>query len=159
MVSATISEPDEWRVAIIGAGFSGTAVAINLLRAAAAARSTKTLRIALIDPRAEIGAGVAYATRDYPYPLNVAAGQMSLDGTRPGDFLDFLRSQGIHAAPGDYLPRQVYGDYLRARFAAGARGGATVVEVRAPPRECVAIATQRWPLGPVARQRQRPGGR
>ena len=66
-----------WRIAIVGAGFSGTALAIHLLREAAAAASPRHLRIALIDPRPEIGAGVAYATRDYPYPLNVAAGQMS----------------------------------------------------------------------------------
>lgn len=78
-----------WRVAIVGAGFSGTALAIHLLKEAASAASPRNLRIDLIDPRSEIGAGVAYATRDYPYPLNVAAGQMSI----------------------------VYGDYLRARFA------------------------------------------
>jgi uncharacterized NAD(P)/FAD-binding protein YdhS len=138
IVTATISEPDEWRVAIIGAGFSGTAMAIHLLRLAASARSPKRLRIALIDPRAEIGAGVAFATRDYPYPLNVAAGQMSIDGTRPGDFLDFLRIQGIHAEPGDYLPRQVYGDYLRARFAQA--------RASAPAVECVHHRASAWQL-------------
>jgi uncharacterized NAD(P)/FAD-binding protein YdhS len=104
-------------VAIVGAGFSGTAAAIHLLKEATAAASPRSVRIVLIDPRPRIGAGVAYATRDYPYPLNVAAGQMSLDGAHPRDFLDYLKTQGIHAAPGDYLPRQVYGDYLRARFA------------------------------------------
>jgi len=138
VVTATISEPDEWRVAIIGAGFSGTAVAIHLLREVAAARSPRTLRIALIDPHAEVGAGVAYATRDYPYPLNVAAGQMSLDGARPGDFLDFLGSQGIHAAPGDYLPRQVYGDYLRARLAEA--------RAAAPTVECIHHRASAWQL-------------
>lgn len=99
-------------VAIIGAGFSGTTLAIQLLRQADSA----PLRIVLVDPREEIGAGVAYATRDYPYPLNVAAGQMSLDSASPRDFLEFLELQGIHAAAGDFLPRQVYGEYLRARF-------------------------------------------
>jgi uncharacterized NAD(P)/FAD-binding protein YdhS len=101
-------------IAIVGAGFSGLAVAIRLLRQPA----REALRIVLIEPRAEIGAGVAYATRDYPYPLNVAAGQMSLDGAHPADFLDFVRAQGIDAVATDYLPRQVYGEYLRARFAA-----------------------------------------
>src|SRR3954464_14270786 len=84
-------------IAIVGAGFCGTLVAIRLLRAAIA-----PTRVVLIDSRAEIGAGVAYATRDYPYPLNVAAGQMSLDSSRPRDFLDYLCDQGIHAEPGDY---------------------------------------------------------
>ncbi|HUQ11021.1 MAG TPA: FAD/NAD(P)-binding protein [Steroidobacteraceae bacterium] len=99
-------------VAIIGAGFSGTALAIQLLRVA----SSTPLKITLIDPREEIGAGIAYAARDYPYPLNVSAGQMSLDTSRPHDFLDHVNAQGIHAAAGDFLPRQVYGEYLRARF-------------------------------------------
>jgi uncharacterized NAD(P)/FAD-binding protein YdhS len=122
-IPAAPETPVEARtIAIVGAGFCGIAVAIQLLQRAAVS-FPHGLSIVLVDPRAEIGAGVAYATRDYPYPLNVAAGQMSLDGARPGDFLDFARSQGIHAAPGDYLPRQVYGDYLRARFAE-ARGRA-----------------------------------
>ena len=99
-------------IAIVGGGFSGVSVAIHLLR-----QPTSTpLRIVIFEPRAELGAGIAYATRDYPYPLNVAAGQMSLDASNPADFLDFARSQGIAAAPGDYLPRQLYGEYLRARF-------------------------------------------
>ena len=122
-VSAAISNTPEtntpaqaWHVAIVGAGFSGTTLAIHLLREAAA-RSSKPVRVTLVDPRTELGAGVAYATRDYPYPLNVAAGQMSVDSSRPGDFLEYLKAQGIHAGPGDYLPRQVYGDYLRARLA------------------------------------------
>jgi uncharacterized NAD(P)/FAD-binding protein YdhS len=99
-------------IAIIGGGFSGISVAIHLLRQPTSA----PLRIVIFEPRAELGAGVAYATRDYPYPLNVAAGQMSLDVSNPGDFLDFTRSQGVAAAAGDYLPRQLYGEYLRARF-------------------------------------------
>jgi uncharacterized NAD(P)/FAD-binding protein YdhS len=116
----TTSTADETQtdkvIVIVGAGFCGTAVAIHLLRQAAP-DAPVALRIVLVDPREEIGAGVAYATRDYPYPLNVAAGQMSLDATKPGDFLDFVRGQGIHAQAADYLPRQVYGDYLRTRFA------------------------------------------
>ncbi|HTU64832.1 MAG TPA: FAD/NAD(P)-binding protein, partial [Steroidobacteraceae bacterium] len=98
------------RIAIVGGGFSGTVVAIRLLRAPWRA----PVEIVLVEPRAEVGAGVAYAARDYPYPLNVAAGQMSLDGSQPRDFLEYLRDTGIHAGPGDYLPRQVYGEYVRA---------------------------------------------
>ena len=104
--------PGPLTIAIVGAGFSGTALAIHLLRQ----RAITPLHIVLVDPRTEIGAGVAYATRDYPYPLNVAAGQMSLDSSRPRDFLDYLCEQGIHAVPGDYLPRQVFGEYVREQF-------------------------------------------
>jgi uncharacterized NAD(P)/FAD-binding protein YdhS len=114
-VAATPSTPtaaDPRVLAIIGGGFSGLALTIQLLR-----RAPGALRIVILEPRAELGAGAAYATRDYPYPLNVAAGQMSLDGSAPDDFLDFARAQGISASAGDYLPRQVYGEYLRSRFA------------------------------------------
>jgi len=104
--------PEPLTIAIVGAGFSGTALAIHLLRQ----RSTAPIDVVLVDPRTELGAGVAYATRDYPYPLNVAAGQMSLDSSRPRDFLDYLCDQGIHAEPGDYLPRQVFGEYVREQF-------------------------------------------
>jgi uncharacterized NAD(P)/FAD-binding protein YdhS len=128
-----------WHVAIVGAGFSGTALAIHLLREATRLASPRPLRIALIDPRPEIGAGVAYATRDYPYPLNVAAGQMSVDAARPGDFLDYLKTQGIHAAPGDYLPRQVYGDYLRARYA-------EALAAAPPTVECAHHRASAWQL-------------
>jgi uncharacterized NAD(P)/FAD-binding protein YdhS len=104
--------PAPLTIAIVGAGFSGTALAIHLLRE----RHGPPRDIVLIDPRAEIGSGVAYASRDYPYPLNVAAGQMSLDASRPRDFLDYLCDQGIHAEPGDYLPRQVFGEYVREQL-------------------------------------------
>ena len=81
-------------IAIVGGGFCGVSVAIHLLR-----QPTGTpLSIVIYEPRAELGAGVAYAPRDYPYPLNVAAGQMSLDASNPADFLDFARSQGVAAA-------------------------------------------------------------
>lgn len=101
-------------LAIIGGGFSGTTLAIQLLR-----QQTDTpLRVVVVEPRAELGSGVAYAVRDYPYPLNVAAGHMSLDAAKPQDFLDYLRAEHIQAGAGDYLPRQVYGEYLRSRLAA-----------------------------------------
>jgi len=145
-VSAALSPSPEsnsashaWRIAIVGAGFAGTALAIHLLKEAAAMPPARPVCITLIDPRAELGAGVAYATRDYPYPLNVAAGQMSVDATRPGDFLDYLKTQGINANPGDYLPRQVYGDYLRARLADARAAAPSHVE-------CVQHRASAWQL-------------
>ncbi len=111
---AAAAQPAARVIAIVGGGFCGVAVAIRLLRSA----WSGPVSIVLADPRADLGGGVAYAVRDYPYPLNVAAGQMSLDAAQPHDFLEYLRSQGIAAGPADYLPRQVFGEYLRARFAA-----------------------------------------
>ena len=55
---------------IVGAGFSGTTVAINLLRLS----YWRPLRIVLLERAYRMGRGVAYADKDYPYPLNVPAG-------------------------------------------------------------------------------------
>lgn len=132
-------------VAIVGAGFSGISVAIQLLRQ----HGASPLRIVLVEPRAELGAGVAYATRDYPYPLNVAAGQMSLESRSPDDFLKFANAQGIHASAGDFLPRQVYGDYLRARLGAArdaAAGHASCVHHRASVLQLRKSAGGGWDL-------------
>jgi uncharacterized NAD(P)/FAD-binding protein YdhS len=134
------------RIAIVGAGFCGVTVAIQLLRQAEMSGAGK-LTLDLVDPRAEIGSGAAYATRDYPYPLNVAAGQMSFEGARPGDFVDYIRGQGIRATPGDYLPRQVYGEYLRTRFAeARANTSAEVTHRRASALQLRKGIDGRWDL-------------
>lgn len=132
-------------IAIIGGGFSGVSVATHLLR-----QPTSTpLRVVVYEPRDELGAGVAYATRDYPYPLNVAAGQMSLDAGHPADFLDFVRAQGVSAAAGDYLPRQLYGEYLRSRFEqarAAAAPHSQAVHYRARALQLRRTSDGRWEL-------------
>jgi uncharacterized NAD(P)/FAD-binding protein YdhS len=132
-------------VAIVGAGFSGTCLAIHLVRELRGADT----HIVLVDPQEQPGAGLAYATRDYPYPLNVAAAQMSLDATRPRDFLDYLHAQGIHASGADYLPRQVFGDYVRARFqeiSLAARAGLRVIHRRARALQLRRTAEGGWEL-------------
>ena len=61
-------------IAIIGAGFSGTATAVHLLRGA-----RSPVRIVLIDDQPQIAAGLAYSPGHRDCLLNVPAGQMSLD--------------------------------------------------------------------------------
>jgi uncharacterized NAD(P)/FAD-binding protein YdhS len=99
-------------LAIIGAGFSGTTLAAELLR-----RARAPLRILLID-RAQTGRGLAYARRTYPYLLNVPAGRMSADGTDAGAFLRFARAHLPYAQASDFLPRELYGDYLESTLSA-----------------------------------------
>ncbi len=94
-------------IAIVGAGFSGTMVATNLLRQPRPER----LRILLLD-RAVIARGTAYADRGYPYLLNVPAGRMSSNSTAPLEFLHFARDRFPDATPEDFLPRALYGQYL-----------------------------------------------
>jgi uncharacterized NAD(P)/FAD-binding protein YdhS len=131
-------------IAIIGGGFSGACLAIHLLRQTAA-----PTQVVIIDPQESPGPGLAYANRDYPYPLNVAAAQMSLDPSQPRDFLDFLHAQGIHAGATDYLPRQVFGDYVRARLQDAmhaARDGRQVSHRRGRVLQLRRGADGRWDL-------------
>ena len=83
-------------IAIVGAGFSGTLLALHLLR-----RCPPTVRVALIERNGAFGRGQAYASGNPNHLLNVPAGRMSAFNDRPGDFLEWLRRQ---VAPGAVLP-------------------------------------------------------
>ena len=111
-------------IAIIGAGFSGTAVAINLLQQPSGA----PLRVILVD-RAPAGRGVAYARRAYAYLLNVPAGRMSADAAEPLDFLNFALTRLPYATAHDFLPRSLYGEYLESRLSSAERHAARGVQL------------------------------
>ena len=55
-------------VIVIGGGFTGTAVAIALSR-----RAQTPLDIAVIEPRVEVGRGVAYSATDRDHRINAPA--------------------------------------------------------------------------------------
>jgi uncharacterized NAD(P)/FAD-binding protein YdhS len=95
-------------VVIVGGGFSGAVLAINLLRRP----PHKPTDLILIERNAGMGRGVAYAQRDFPYLLNVAAGRLSIEPDDPQDFLRFARRYDSAAEAADFLPRAWYGDYL-----------------------------------------------
>jgi uncharacterized NAD(P)/FAD-binding protein YdhS len=97
------------RFAIVGAGFCGTVLAVNLLRRPPA----NLTEIALIERSPAMGRGVAYAIHDCPYLLNVPAGRLSADSQEPLQFLRFAQRTLPHADAEDFLPRQLYGDYLQ----------------------------------------------
>jgi uncharacterized NAD(P)/FAD-binding protein YdhS len=95
------------RVAIAGGGFSGTLVAVHLLRGA------RRVHIDLIDPR-PTGRGLAYSTIWDDHLLNVPAVRMSAFGSEPLHFLDWLHANGKPAAPTDYFaPRKLFGTYVQ----------------------------------------------
>jgi uncharacterized NAD(P)/FAD-binding protein YdhS len=96
-------------IAIVGGGFCGTVLAANLLRSPPAAATD----IVLIERGGEMGRGVAYAEREYPYLLNVPAVRLSADSADPLQFLRFAQRRLPHAEGEDFLPRALYGDYLQ----------------------------------------------
>jgi uncharacterized NAD(P)/FAD-binding protein YdhS len=97
-------------IAIIGGGFSGCTLAINLLRQ----QVTEPTRIVLIERRAEVGRGAAYQTDSYPHLLNVPAARMSADSRDPQQFARFARQRYPDCEPPQFLPRQLYGEYLQS---------------------------------------------
>ena len=98
-------------IAIIGAGFSGTATAVHLLE-----RARTPIRIVLLDDQPDIAGGLAYSADQRDFLLNVPAGQMSLDASRPGELVEFGRKQGTLVGPRDFVSRALYGRYLSARL-------------------------------------------
>jgi uncharacterized NAD(P)/FAD-binding protein YdhS len=98
------------RVAIVGAGAAGALTAVQLMRQAD--RAGRAVGVWLIDPSQRTGPGVAYGTSDPRHLLNVPAARMSALPDDPGHFLRWLTDRDPHTAPGDFVPRQVYGQYL-----------------------------------------------
>ncbi|MFT3989845.1 MAG: FAD/NAD(P)-binding protein [Luteolibacter sp.] len=95
-------------VAVIGGGFSGTVTAIHLSRRLAG------VPVFLIEERAEAGPGLAYQDVDPSCLLNVQAGGISAFPKDPGHFLRYAREvlgDGVMAE--DFLPRKIYGEYLK----------------------------------------------
>jgi uncharacterized NAD(P)/FAD-binding protein YdhS len=103
-------------VVIVGAGFSGTMVAANLLTLA----RDRAVHVVLIE-RAQTTGGLAYTERTYPYLLNVPAGRMSATSADPSEFVRFARRQIPTAAATDFLPRELYGRYLEFKLASAER--------------------------------------
>ncbi|MET0376707.1 MAG: FAD/NAD(P)-binding protein [Rhizorhabdus sp.] len=91
-------------VAIIGAGFSGTLQAINLLR-------HDGPRVTLIERRGSFARGVAYSTPNAAHLLNVRAANMSALPDDPDHFVRWLATKG-KGKPQSFASRQDYGRYL-----------------------------------------------
>ena len=102
-------------IAVVGAGFSGTLLALHLLRCC-----PSTTRIRLIERNSQFGRGQAYATGNPSHLLNVPAGRMSAFHNRPTDFLDWLRDlpsedrNGVTPEAGTFVPRRLFGAYVRS---------------------------------------------
>ncbi|WP_170293971.1 FAD/NAD(P)-binding protein [Paracoccus limosus] len=119
------SVPQPLRVVIIGGGLTGASLAWQLARMALPARIT------VVEPRAELGRGLAYSSRDPAHRINVPAHRMSIDPEDRGDFLSWLQADPARLTPdaqaegGDIYPqRGLFGSYVADRLAPHLASGA-----------------------------------
>lgn len=100
-----MSQADELPIVIVGGGFSGTLLAINLVRLGAS--------VLLIERReADLAKGLAFGTRRSEHLLNVRASNMSAFPDDPGHFMRWMGFSGEDQA-NRFVPRLAYGQYLR----------------------------------------------
>jgi len=117
-------------IAIIGGGCSGVACAIHAVRLGRGAA-----RCLLIDDSERPGLGVAYGTTRPEHLLNVPAGRMSILHDEPDDLVRWLDARGHRYAPHDFIPRMLYGEYLRWRLGEAEASG----DVRVVPGRCIGL--------------------
>ena len=123
----TTTTPSRPLIAIVGGGVSGALTAVHLARGGAAAR------VVVVDPRAELGLGLAYSTPSLLHLLNVPAGKISALPDDPGHFLRWLRTHHDATATAEtFAPRAVFGRYVRSLLA----GAGGVEHVRAGVVDC-----------------------
>ncbi|WP_425960943.1 FAD/NAD(P)-binding protein [Rhizobium nepotum] len=136
-------------VAIIGGGFSGAAIAVHLHHAAAA---LKDVRIIVFEPRATLGAGLAYSTPEPANRINVPAGRMTLYPDDPDSFIRYLDRTNVLAGDADallpdgqaYPQRKVFGAYVAAEIAPLLEAG--IVQHRRHAVEHVVRHADSWEL-------------
>lgn len=120
---AVVSAP--LRVVIIGGGFTGASLAWQV------ARMGLPLRLTIVEPRADLGRGLAYSATDPTHRINVAANRMSIDPENRQDFMDWLSENKSQLDPeaviedGDIYPqRELFGRYVADRLAPVLESGA-----------------------------------
>jgi uncharacterized NAD(P)/FAD-binding protein YdhS len=119
-------------VAIVGGGFSGTLLAVNLLR-------HDGPRATLIERRDHTARGVAYSAAHPDHLLNVRAENMSALPDDPEHFVRWLEEH--RPGVGGFVPRLVYGDYLDALLTETMRKAPGRLNVVRAEVEDVAVAS------------------
>ncbi|MCR6644350.1 MAG: FAD/NAD(P)-binding protein [Terricaulis sp.] len=95
------------RIAIIGGGFSGAAVAAALLR-----QGPRCPHIVLIEQEKRFGPGLAYGAAADGHLLNIQAANISARADAPDDFSHWLARGRRRDQSARFAPRRLYGAYL-----------------------------------------------
>jgi uncharacterized NAD(P)/FAD-binding protein YdhS len=130
-------------VGVVGGGFTGAAAAIACL-----ARLNRPFQLVVVESSVSLGRGVAYGAHHPLNLLNVRTRDLSVRANQPGDFLNWAFRQldqgenhaGLHdGLAHTFLPRQLFGEYVRERFfaAVGARPDVELKIVTAVATACI----------------------
>jgi uncharacterized NAD(P)/FAD-binding protein YdhS len=128
---------------VVGGGFTGAAASIACL-----SRLDRPFHLVVVEPSASLGRGVAYGAHHPLHLLNVRTRDLSVRASQPGDFLNWAFRQldqgenhaGLHdGLAHTFLPRQLFGEYVRERFyeAVEGRGDVEFKLVNAVATSCV----------------------
>ena len=130
-------------IVIVGGGFAGALTAMKLLD-----RTEVPLEITILEPREELGRGVAYSTTEAVHLVNGPAGTFSLHPEEPDHLVRWLADNASRygwTLPADiaasFPPRYLYGTYVRdelSRAIAQARAGSTLRHIRSSASELIA---------------------
>ena len=110
----------KFNVVVVGGGFSGALLAVQLLR------RNPALSVAVVDKGLAPGCGLAYGTRYSCHLLNVPAGNMSALPDDPDHFLRWAQANyggGVQSA--SFLPRALYGRYVGSLLESALGHGST----------------------------------
>lgn len=107
------------RIAIIGAGFTGTILAVQLLR-----QAKRPMAISLLDRRGSFGRGLAYSARNPQHRLNVRVSNMSAFDDDPQHFIRWLwendtiynEASGVPPSGHAFVSRATFGAYVEDVF-------------------------------------------
>jgi uncharacterized NAD(P)/FAD-binding protein YdhS len=126
------------RITIIGGGASGTLLAVNLLKHT----GEHPLEINLVEKAGKIGRGVAYSTVQDVHLLNVPAAKMGAFPDEVEHFHKWLSENEYDYAPGDFVPRKIYGEYLREVFSDAIRNKSDKVKINLLDDEAIDVYTE-----------------
>ena len=102
------------KIAIVGCGFSGTMTAVHLIK-----NAVRPFELVLIDRPENFNTGVAYNPSSKKHLLNVTSSRMSAFHDDPDHFLNWVSGLDDYIGvrrdilANSYLPRYLYGEYLK----------------------------------------------
>ena len=130
------------RLAIVGGGFTGMAVATHALTA-----NARPLAVDVVEPAAKLGRGAAYGTMDRDHRINVPSARMSLFSADPTHFTRWLLdnkwlpdAESVDPLGRCYPPRSAFAAYIEDALARTAQRCVRRASLRHRQTRVVALA-------------------